>query len=226
MQAVILAAGSGSRLLPLTEHTPKLLIKVKGVPFADMLLTLLKKGGFTDVVITTYHLAELIEEYIGNGKKYGLNIAYSKRDDLLNTAGSLFSAKDLIKDEPFFVFNCDIYFDIDFRLALDKYLESESEILYLASSKHSGNVRRDIVVDKKSNKVTNQILGSSPNNLIEVGKIMRKKHLKLLKNIENESIEDCLLPLILSGDVSFYLENKEMYDVGTFENIKLFEESL
>lgn len=114
MKAMILAAGKGERLRPLTLHTPKPLVRAGGVPLIEYHLRALKTAGFTDVVINHAWLGQQIEDYLGDGQRLGLNIAYSPEGEPLETGGGIFRALPLLGDEPFLVVNGDIWTDCDF----------------------------------------------------------------------------------------------------------------
>lgn len=88
MQIAILAGGLATRLGELTKNEPKSLLKIQGKPFIEYQIKQIKKQRITDVVVCTGHLGEQIEHYLGNGKRYGLNIRYSHEDSPLGTAGA------------------------------------------------------------------------------------------------------------------------------------------
>ena len=114
MKAMILAAGKGERLRPLTLHTPKPLVRAGGVPLIEYHLRALKSAGFTDVVINHAWLGQQIEAYLGDGQRLGLSIVYSPEGEPLETGGGIFRALPLLGDEPFLVVNGDIWTDCDF----------------------------------------------------------------------------------------------------------------
>ncbi|MFK3800152.1 N-acetylmuramate alpha-1-phosphate uridylyltransferase MurU [Pseudomonas sp. NPDC088444] len=114
MKAMILAAGKGERLRPLTLHTPKPLVRAGGVPLIEYHLHALKVAGFTEVVINHAWLGQQIETYLGDGQRLGLSIRYSSEGEPLETGGGIFRALPLLGDEPFLVVNGDIWTDCDF----------------------------------------------------------------------------------------------------------------
>ncbi len=116
MKAMILAAGRGERMRPLTDHLPKPLLKVGGKPLIEHHLYTLAKGGFTEVVINIAHLSARIREALGDGRHYGLTIHYSDEGELaLETGGGIFRALTLLGEEPFLVVNSDIWCDYALR---------------------------------------------------------------------------------------------------------------
>jgi len=112
MKCMLLAAGRGERLRPITDHTPKPLVKVAGVPLVDYHLSNLKAAGIHEVVINLSHLGEQIENYLGDGERYGMNIQFSHEgDEPLETAGGIIHALPLLGEHPFLVMNSDIWCD-------------------------------------------------------------------------------------------------------------------
>jgi MurNAc alpha-1-phosphate uridylyltransferase len=120
MKAMILAAGRGERMRPLTDHTPKPLLSVGGKPLIVWHIERLAKSGFKDVVINHAHLGSQIEEALQDGRSWGLNIQYSPESIALETAGGIANALHLLGTDPFLVVNGDVFTEIDFSgLKLD-----------------------------------------------------------------------------------------------------------
>lgn len=119
MKAMILAAGRGERMRPLTDHTPKPLLQVGGKALIVWHLENLAKAGFKEVVINHAHLGSQIESTLGDGSKWNLRIQYSPEAVALETAGGIANALPLLTHnganrEPFLVVNGDTFTDIDF----------------------------------------------------------------------------------------------------------------
>lgn len=117
MKAMILAAGLGTRMRPLTDHTPKPLLAVGGKPLIVWHIERLRDAGFADIVINTAWLAEVLEAAIGDGSQFGVSIRYSREGEPLETAGGIRRALPLLRESdnaPFLVVNGDIWTDIDF----------------------------------------------------------------------------------------------------------------
>ena len=115
MKAMILAAGRGERMRPLTDHTPKPLLSVGGKPLIVWHLERLANAGFKEVVINHAHLGEQIEQALGDGSAWQLKIQYSAEDSALETAGGIANALHLLGDEPFLVVNGDVFAEIEFK---------------------------------------------------------------------------------------------------------------
>lgn len=118
-KAMVLAAGLGKRMHPLTLTQPKPLLRVAGKALIDYQLAKLADAGVTDVVINLHWLGEQLTAHIGDGAKFGLAVRYSEEPELLETAGGILEALPLLGEQPFIVVNSDVYTDFDYqRLAL------------------------------------------------------------------------------------------------------------
>jgi mannose-1-phosphate guanylyltransferase len=117
MRAMILAAGLGTRLEPITKEIPKPLVPVLGVPNIVRIIRRLRHAGIFEIVINTHWLGEVLEAYLGNGRALGVEIAYSREEVLLGTGGGIKKALPLLGDKPFLVVNGDALFAPDFEQA-------------------------------------------------------------------------------------------------------------
>ena len=119
MRAMILAAGLGTRLRPLTENRPKALVEIAGRTLLEITLTRLRGCGIRDVIINVHHFADLIQDYLENNKNFGMNIAVSTEEVLLDTGGGLKKAAYFFlehsagRDEPLVLHNVDVLSTID-----------------------------------------------------------------------------------------------------------------
>jgi MurNAc alpha-1-phosphate uridylyltransferase len=115
MKAMILAAGRGERMRPLTDHIPKPLLSAAGKPLIEYIIKQLVSAGFNDIVINHAHLGSQIEEKLGNGNRFGAIISYSSEGEQgLETAGGIINALPLLGDDVFLVVNGDIATDFPF----------------------------------------------------------------------------------------------------------------
>ncbi|MGH8701940.1 MAG: N-acetylmuramate alpha-1-phosphate uridylyltransferase MurU [Burkholderiales bacterium] len=118
MKAMILAAGRGERMRPLTDRLPKALLEAGGRPLVARLIERLARSGYTELVVNVSHLADRIEQALGDGSRYGARIVYSREAEPLETGGGIAYALPVLGAAPFLVVNSDIYCDYDFaRLA-------------------------------------------------------------------------------------------------------------
>ena len=115
MKAMILAAGRGERMRPLTDTTPKALLPVRGKPLIVWQIEKLARGGFDAIIINHAHLGPMIEAALGNGEQFDVDIFYSPENSALETAGGIANALPLLGDHAFPVVNADVFCDYDFR---------------------------------------------------------------------------------------------------------------
>ena len=113
MKAMVLAAGQGTRLRPVTDGRPKALVPVAGRPMIEYALLLLRHYGIREIIINLHHFGEQIEKYLGDGRKLGLELSYSIERELLGTGGGLLKAKPFLQDGTFIVINTDALIDLN-----------------------------------------------------------------------------------------------------------------
>ncbi|MDF1583199.1 MAG: nucleotidyltransferase family protein [Methyloprofundus sp.] len=130
MKAMILAAGRGERMRPLTEHTPKPLLKAAGKPLIEYTIEALVKAGITEIVINLAYLGGQLKNYLGDGSQYQAHIQYSEEGEIgLETAGGIKNALPLLGDSAFLVINGDIYCDFPLQSLLNKPIDLAHLIL-------------------------------------------------------------------------------------------------
>ena len=129
MKAMILAAGRGKRMRPLTDHTPKALIEVRGKPLIVYHLENLAKAGISDIVINLAHLGDKIKNRLGDGSQFGVNLTYSYEEDAgLETGGGILKALPLLGSDPFIVLSADIFTEFDYA-SLPQRIDSTAHII-------------------------------------------------------------------------------------------------
>jgi len=127
MQAVIMAGGKGTRLAALTkDEIPKPMVPVAGKPLLLWQVERLKENGITDLIMVIGHLGEKIQEYFGDGSKFGVNIEYFVEEVPLGTAGSFYYLKDMLKEDTFVMMSGDLLFDVDFERMVRFHKEKKS----------------------------------------------------------------------------------------------------
>lgn len=114
MKAMILAAGRGERMRPLTDAIPKSLLELRGKSLIAWSIEALARSGIREIVINHAHLGHMIEAALGDGRRFGVAIRYSREAEALETAGGIARALPLLGDEPFVAVNGDLFCDFDF----------------------------------------------------------------------------------------------------------------
>jgi len=137
MKAMILAAGLGTRMRPLTDHTPKPMLKAGGLPLIEHQIRRLVKAGIRDIVINHAYLGEQIEAYCGNGEKWQCRIQYSAEAEPLETGGGIFKALPLLGNEPFLLVNGDVWCDLDYQCLVNAQWQQKAHLVLVANPEHN-----------------------------------------------------------------------------------------
>jgi MurNAc alpha-1-phosphate uridylyltransferase len=137
MKAMILAAGLGTRMRPLTDHCPKPLLDVAGEPLIVRHLHRLAAAGFTEVVINIAHLGQMIENRLGDGASFGLRIAYSREAVPLETAGGIVRALPLLGEAPFLLLNGDIWCDYPLATLQQRVMSGLAHLVLVDNPEHN-----------------------------------------------------------------------------------------
>lgn len=148
MKAMILAAGKGTRMLPLTENKPKALIEVQGVTLLEHTIRYLKYHGFNEIVINIHHHAAQIVDFVKKNESFGIRIEFSdESDSLLDTGGGLYKARGFFDDhEPFLLTSADVITDLNLK-DLILFHKTRHPLVSLAVKKRQST--RDFIFDKE-----------------------------------------------------------------------------
>jgi len=138
MKAMILCAGRGERMRPLTDHTPKPLLEVKGKPLVVYHIEKLARLGFKEIVINIAHLGYKISEALGDGSQWEIKLFYSdeQNEGALESAGGIVKALPLLEDETFLVVNGDVWCDYDFDVSFD-LKDDLAHLILVANPEHN-----------------------------------------------------------------------------------------
>lgn len=225
ISAMILAAGRGARMRPLTDHTPKPLLKIGDKALIEWHLERLATAGITQVVINHAWLGEQITRYLGDGQRYGLSIQYSAESEALETAAGIKKALPLLGDQPFLVISADVWCNWNPQLAhyMAHSLTTEKSLAHLLLVPNPEHNRdgdfsffdQRVRAKQHSNNYTYSGIGVfSPSFFSEVSaSVPTPLREPLLHAIEQEQV----LGSIYQG---------EWADIGTPERLKQIEQSL
>jgi MurNAc alpha-1-phosphate uridylyltransferase len=215
---MILAAGRGERLRPLTDEMPKPLIQAAGKSLIEYHIENLAKAGFRDIVINTAWLADKIHRQLGNGENFGVSIQYSDEGTALETAGGIIHALPLLGDEPFLVVNGDIWCDFEFSTLPTLAAGIQSHLVLVKNPDH--NHRGDFALQHGLVKNT----GDTMYTFSGIGIYSRDFF------AEQESGVTPLAPIIrnkcVDNLVSGQLHDGRWTDVGTIERLQQLEEEI
>jgi NDP-sugar pyrophosphorylase family protein len=148
MKAMLLAAGLGTRLRPITDSIPKALVDINGRTLLQINLEKLKKSGFNDVIINLHHFPEKIKNYLKVHQNFRLNIEFSFEEQILNTGGGIKKASWFLKDDhPVMIHNVDILSDLNFAHLLEYHVKNQALVTLAVSTR---NTNRQLLFDQKN----------------------------------------------------------------------------
>ncbi len=223
MKTMILAAGKGERMRPLTDKIPKPLLKVGGKPLIYWHINKLAKAGFKEVVINNAYLGEQIVDNLGDGSQFGIKIYHSSESSgALETAGGIRNALDYLGSKPFLLINGDVWTDWDFTNAYDhKDIKNGCHLIFVDNPIHNSkgdfelNGYRVQLPKELGNTVTYAGIGIYSTDMfkgIEKGEYAKLKPL----------LDECIGKGLVSGEKHV----GKWVDVGTPERLKELDEIL
>jgi NDP-sugar pyrophosphorylase family protein len=216
---VILAGGIGSRLGRLTKKTPKALIKVNGKPFIHYQLTLLSKQGIKKIILCIGHLGNKIKKFVGDGKKFNLEVKYSYEKKLLGTGGAIKNAFSLIK-KNFFIMYGDTYLPINFINVQNRYKRLKSNPL-ITVYKNQNNLDKSNVFFNGKRIVYDKKNYLKKMKYIEYGlSIFNKKIFKYFSKKKKFDLSDVFYFLSKKKLLNYYIVKKRFYEIGSISGLK------
>ena len=228
MQAVILAGGLGTRLWPITKEIPKPMVPVRGVPYLEHQLRLLRQQEITDVVLLTGYLGEQIEEYFGDGRRLGLRIGYSREKVPLGTGGALRDARDLLNDAFLLIYG-DSFLPIDYRAVADLLRSSGRLGVVVVYDNALGDtaVRNNIALDASGlvSRYSKERVDDPNLTHVEAGVLsLRRAVVDLIPSSGKVSLETEIFPLLIARqELVAFVTRQRFYDIGTPDRLATFE---
>ncbi|MBN1830908.1 MAG: NDP-sugar synthase [Deltaproteobacteria bacterium] len=225
MKAMILAAGLGTRLRPLTDKKPKALVPVVNRPMIERVIEYLKGYGIEGIVVNTHHHYNQIVDYMDAGKPFGIKIDVLVEPEILGTGGAIKNTEGFWDDEPFIVFNSDVLTNIDLGPAYEAHRESKGLVTLILHDREPYN---QISIDY-SGRITDIAPGNAPGRLAFTGiHIISPEFLTHIPDKGFSNIIDCYLTLIHSGkDIKYYItEGYYWSDIGTVDSYKRVNKDL
>jgi mannose-1-phosphate guanylyltransferase len=217
--AILLVGGMGTRMQPLTLTTPKLMLKVAGIPFTEHQIIKAREAGITEIVLATSFLAEIFEPYFGNGERFGINISYAVEKSALGTGGAIRNAASkLTGNGPVVIFNGDVLSSHDLRGQMKFHADQHADAtLYLTEVP---DARAFGVVELDSEKRIlsfNEKMEDPPTNVINAGcYIFNRSVIDSIPEGRVVSVERETFPGVLaSGQRLFgYIDSGYWLDIG------------
>lgn len=238
MKAIILAAGKGERLRPLTENLPKPMICINGKPVLEYLILLCKKHGVTEIGINTSYLPEKIKEYFGDGSKWGVKLYFSFEEELLGTSGALNNFRDFLKDDSFFLIYGDNVTDINLTELMNFHKKNQSMATLALRKKSVSKKPVSLVFVDDNFKITNFVEKPSDQLFHDLCKefyfsnsgiyALDKKILDYVPKGYSDFAYD-LFPKMLENKeklFAFMMDNYYFREVGTVEKYELAKKEI
>ena len=216
MKAMILAAGLGNRMRPLTLHTPKPLLEVGGKPLIVWHIEKLQKIGITEIVVNTAWLGEKLAAALGDGSQFGVKILWSHEGEGLETAGGIINALPLLGDQPFILVNGDVWTTMDFAPLLNVQLKDDLAHLILVENPEQHPQGDFTLANQKAYTFEQRMQGE---NLTFSG--VSVIHPKMFENLENgkRPLAPLLKEAMQKEQVSASKLQGAWVDVGTPERL-------
>ena len=223
MQTIILAGGRGTRLKPYTVTIPKPLVPVGDYPILDIIIRQLKYHKVKEIIISTGHLAELIEAYFGKGNKWGVKIRYARESEALGTAGAIKNINGL--DDNFLVMNGDILTNLNYMDLYNFHLKHKATAT-IATIKRETFVDFGVLRIDKDSKLLNFTEKPKHSDYISIGiNVLNKRCKRYISKGESIGIPQ-LLWRMQSKDEKIYCYKSGSYwlDIGRIEDFQKAQE--
>lgn len=224
MQMVILAGGLATRMRPLTSKLPKPMLQIKGRPFLEYQLELLKEYEIKDILLCVGYKGELIKDHFGDGRKFGVNLSYSfDGDKFLGTGGALKKAYKLL-NETFFLMYGDSYLPYDYQEIERHFRDSVKLSLMVAYKNQNRFDKSNILINEGLIKLYDKTLQGENLDYIDAGlSILKKEVLNLVPDDEPYDLEELYRTLISEEEMSAFEVKQRFYQIGSFEGLEEFK---
>jgi mannose-1-phosphate guanylyltransferase len=219
MKAFVLAAGLGTRLLPLTNHTPKPLIPVLNIPSLFYTFFLLKQAGIDEIICNIHHHGNAVRHFIESSRLSGLTITFSEEPVILGTGGGLKKCEKLLENDDFILVNSDIITDIDFRSLIEQHQKAGcSGTLALFETPDAARIGYVGVEDGLVKDFRNLRKTALVSSFIYTGAaILSPEIFRFMKEEFSGIVDTGFTGLIDNGGLSFYQHEGLWMDIGTME---------
>ena len=220
MKAMILSAGLGKRMRPLTDTVPKPMLPVSGKPILQRHIEKLVGIGIKDLVINIHWLAHEIENYFGSGHEFGAEIQWSREDALLETGGGVAAALPLLGEDPFLLINSDIWIDHPIYSLVERGIDQEIDAHLVLVENPEHNQKGDYAIDDGT--VISRSDAGSVTTVTFSGLSMLRPEIFKTKRLRHKvfPLRDLLLPLIKQRRVTGEVFKGYWCDMGTQERYR------
>ncbi|NBO16604.1 MAG: NDP-sugar synthase [Actinobacteria bacterium] len=220
ISAILLVGGKGTRLMPLTQHTPKPMLEVAGVPFTEHQIRKAAKAGISEIVLATSYKAELFEPYFGDGEKFGIKIKYAVETTALGTGGGIKNAAELLDAcDQVVVFNGDILSGHDLSNQINFHQRNNADVTLYLTEVLDARAYGCVEIDK-NNRVKSFLekMDNPISNLINAGcYIFNPAIINTIPKGQVVSVERETFPNLIATNAKIFgfIDNSYWLDIGT-----------
>lgn len=236
MQGMILAAGFGTRLRPLTDKMPKALVPVNGRPMLEHVIDKFISQNITEIFINAHYFADQIREFIDRSK-FRAKITVVEEDEIMGTGGGIFNMLQYISDDDFIVYNTDVVCDIDLEELMAYHKQNQAAATMVMQDRHTFN---QVVIDSKNNFCGLNLVKKGINKIVKqpegesellafcgIHAVNKKKIERYRQSLAEYSIIDVYLNAVSDGNIiKAFRPDIKWFDLGTAEKLKEAEEYL
>ena len=224
-EAVILAGGRGERLRPFTDTLPKPLYPINDLPFIEYLIKQIKGFGIRKIIILLGYLAPKVIEYLGNGKKYDVEIIYDVTPESYDTLERLFHAKNKIQNN-FLLMYCDNYCPIDFNALVNNFYSHNADIELSVYDNSDLYTKNNVLVNQNGMvEIYDKLRKASNLNGVEIGYSIVKRRVLDIPNISETNFARGIFPyLALRNKLYATFVFHRYYSIGSYERMQLTEQ--
>ena len=227
MPIAVLAGGLATRMRPLTEHVPKLLLTVAGKPFIDHLLALFYRQGLRDIVLCVSYLGEQIQDHVGDGSDYGLRIQYSfdasNKNKRLGTGGAIKSALPLL-GKNFFVAYGDSYLMCDYAAIQEAYSQQKKPALMTVFKNDNAWDSSNVSMQGDAISAYDKVNKTTKMNYIDYGLgVFNQQCFDDVKKEEPSDLEKLYQDLLTKSALASYIVTQRFYEMGSMSGLAELE---
>ena len=227
MNAVILAGGRGTRLRPLTDSIPKPMVEFHGKPFLEYLIEMVRDQGIDRFMLLLGYLPEVVQDYFGDGRKWGVSIEYSVTAEEDETGRRLKLAQPRI-DPTFLLMYCDNYWPLQLDSMSRQFVGGDAKAMVTVYRNADGYTRDNLRVDGDGYVIEYDKTRASPGlSGVDIGFILMNRSVVDMLPNENVSFEEVIYPqLVAQRQLRAYVTDHRYYSVGSLERLPATEEFL
>ena len=222
MKGIIIAAGKGTRLLPLTENVPKVMLEIGGKPAIEHVINMMKSAGIKDIAITTHHLFHIIQNYFSDGRDFGVSIIYTKEKELVGNSGGIKTLENFI-DGTFVVIYGDNIADVNLYEMVEFHKNKGASATIGVYHEKEKPETKGIIETDDNGKITS-FLEKPKNPKSNIANaaiyILGPSVFRYIPEGFSDFGKDVFPAMLFAGEPMYVFDVKKLIDIGTFETLE------